>query len=185
MKMRNLRPSPGAVIGVVALVFALTGAAYAATKIQTNDIAKRAVTGGKIARDAVKSGKIRDGKIKARDLADGVIPSVPNQAYGRVNKNGTTVAPVNGSSGITGVSSGGAGVICYDLAFEPVSGTANAVTDSGNLPGSTVEVRVGAAPGCAAPYTDAQTLTTTAAQGEPTYQEGSPADEDVFVDFVR
>jgi hypothetical protein len=185
MRIRKLRPTPGAVIGVVALVLAMTGGAYAASKIQTNDIAKRAITGGKIARDAVKSGKIRDGKIKARDLADGVIPSVPQQAYGRVYKNGTTVAPGQGSAGITGVTSGGEGVICYDLAFEPVSGTANAITDSGNQPGSTVEVRVGNAPGCAGPYTDAQTLTTTATQGDPTYQEGSPADEDVFVDFIR
>ena len=185
MRIRNLRPTPGAVIGVLALVLATTGGAYAASKIQSNDIAKRAVTGGKIARDAVKSGKIRDGKIKAKDLADNVIPSVPQQAYGRVNKNGGTVAPGAGAVGITGVSSAGAGVICYDLAFEPVSGTASVVTDSGNQPGSIVEVRVGAASGCAAPYTDAQTLTTASEEVNPNYQEGSPADEDVFVDFVR
>ena len=93
MRISKLRPSPGVLIGTIALVFAFSGAAVAAqNKVQTNDIAKRAVTGPKIARDSVKSGKIVDGKVKERDLAPGVIPTVPEQAYGRVNKNGANVA---------------------------------------------------------------------------------------------
>ena len=108
--IRKLRPTPGALIGTIALVFAFTGAAVAASKINTEDIAKKAVTGSRIAKDAVKSGKIVDGKVKAKDLAPDVIPDVPDMAYGRVNKNGATVAPATGGAvGIAGTSSGGDG----------------------------------------------------------------------------
>ncbi len=125
MKIKRLRPTPGVLIGTIALVFAFTGGAVAAQTVNTNDIAKKAVTGSRIAKDAVKSGKIADGKIKAKDLASDVIPEVPAQAYGRVNKNGNTVAPETGAVGIAGTSSGGDGLICYDLATLPVSGTAS------------------------------------------------------------
>ncbi|HEX2129817.1 MAG TPA: hypothetical protein VHF58_11435 [Solirubrobacterales bacterium] len=176
MRIRKLRPSPGAVIGMVALVLALSGVAVAATKIQTNDIAKRAVTGSRIAKDAVKGGKILDGKVKAKDLEQGVIPDVPDQAFGRVNKDGANVAPVSGAVGITGTANGGPGVVCYDLAFTPVSGTATVVRE-GDDPGSTVELAITPAAGCAAPYNDASTTTRNSTSGDP-------ADEDLYVDFV-
>ncbi len=185
MRIRKLRPSPGVLIGTIALVFALTGAAVAANKIQTSDIAKKAVTGSRIAKDAVKSGKIADHKIKARDLQKGVIPTVPTLAYGRVDKTGSNVAPVAGAVGITGVASGGAGVICYDLAAPPVSGSATLATDT-NSAGATVSMLIGAGAGCSAPYIDAQTTTVSAPtlSGTNPYQEGSPANRDVYVTFV-
>lgn len=65
MKLTKLRPSPGTLIGTIALVFAFTGVAVAADKVTTDEIASKAVTGKKIDRDAVKSGKIADGSVKA------------------------------------------------------------------------------------------------------------------------
>ena len=174
MRIKGLRPSPGVLIGVIALVFALAGGAYAASKIQTNDIAKKAVTGPKIAKDAIKSGKIQNGKVKAVDLAPGVVPQF---AYGRVNKAGTSVTAATGAVGITGVASGGPGVICYDLAFAPVSGSATTARKAPAALGSTTELVVGASAGCTAPFTDAATVTKN-----PT--NGNPADEDVYVQFV-
>jgi hypothetical protein len=178
MSIRRLRPSPGVLIAAVALVFALAGGAYAATKIQTNDIAKKAVTGPKIASSAVKSGKIQNGSVKDQDLADGVIPTVPEMAYGRVNKSGANVAPVSGAVGITGVASGGQGEICYDLAFTPISGSATVARKAAAQPGSTAELVINPAAGCVAPYTDAATATKLSTTGNPT-------DEDVYVQFVR
>jgi hypothetical protein len=186
-RIKRLRPTPGALIGTIALVFALSGVAVAAKdKVQTNDIAKRAVTGSKIAPDAVKGGKIADGKIKAKHLAPGVIPDVPEQAYGRVNKDGANVAPATGAVGITGVAAGGAGVICYDLAFAPVSGTATVAEGGGpNRPGATAEVTVGAQDGCVAPYTDAATSTRALSGADPVVQPlDDAADRDVFVEFI-
>jgi hypothetical protein len=177
MSKRKLRPSPGALIGTIALVFAFTGAAVAADKINTNDIAKRAVTGSRIAKDAVKGGKIQDGKVKAKDLADGVIPEVPQMAYGRVDKAGATAAPVAGSVGILGVAAAGQGTVCYDLAFAPVSGNATVVRGPEAQPGSTVELAIPPAAGCVAPYTDAATTTKVSTTG-------NTADRDLFVQFI-
>jgi hypothetical protein len=188
MRISKLRPSPGVLIGTIALVFALSGAAVASNggKVQTADIAKRAVTGKKLASDSVKSGKIIDGKVKARDLAPGVIPSAPEQAYGLVNKSGANVAPAAGAVGINGVASGGVGVICYDLDFVPISGTATVGAGPPGQPGANVDMVVGPAAGCVAPFTDA--ATATRALRKPTPADNSPdapADRDVFVHFIR
>ncbi|MGH2953573.1 MAG: hypothetical protein ACRDK9_06065 [Solirubrobacterales bacterium] len=174
MRLRKLRPTPGVLIGVIALVFALTGAAIAAPKVTTNQIAKKAVTGPKIARDAVKSGKIVDGKIKERDLEEGIVPEL---AHGRVNKDGTTVNVAPGAVGITGASEGGDGIVCYDLAAAPTSGTATVVHEDVAEPGSTVELIVSPTAGCPAPFNDAQTVTKDST-------DGAPVDEDVYVQFV-
>jgi hypothetical protein len=174
MRIKGLRPSPGVLIGVIALVFALAGGAYAASKIQTNDIAKKAVTGPKIAKDAVKGGKILNGSVKPEDLAAGTVPKF---AYGRVNKAGTNVTAAAGAVGITGVSSGGPGVICYDLASVPVSGSATTAQKPIAQPGSTAELLIGAFTTCVAPFNDAATITKNSTTGNPN-------DEDVYVQFV-
>jgi hypothetical protein len=182
--LTRLRPTPGALIGTIALVFALSGAAVAANgKVQTNDIAKRAVTGSKIARDAVKSGKILDGKVKAKDLAEGV---VPEQAYGRINREGGTAALAAGAVGITGVAAGTPGVTCYDLASAPVSGSATiAEEDPAGRPGATVELQIGAQPGCVAPHTDAATETRAFTSADPVVQPlDEPANRDLYVQFI-
>jgi hypothetical protein len=175
VRLGNLRPTPGVLIAMIALVFAMSGAAVAADKVNTNEIAKRAVTGPKIARDAVKSGKIVDGKVKEKDLADGILPEL---AHGRVNKDGTTVNVAAGAVGITGASEGGDGIICYDLAAAPNSGSATVVAEDVAEPGSTVELTIGPAAGCSAPFNDAQTVTKNST-------DGTPVDEDLYVQFVR
>jgi hypothetical protein len=172
--LRRLRPTPGALIAMIALVFAMTGAAVAADKVTTNEIAKKAVTGPKIARDAVKSGKIVDGKVKAKDLEPGIVPEL---AHGRVNKDGATVAVADQAVGITGASDGGTGVICLDLASAATSGTATVVHEDVGEPGSTVELQVGPSAGCSAPFNDAQVVTKNST-------DGSAVDEDVYVQFV-
>ena len=186
-KLKRLRPTPGTLIGTIAVVFALSGVAVAqSSKIQTADIASGAVTGKKIASKSIKSGKIADGKIKAISLAPGVVPEVPKQAYGRVNKSGTTAAPVAGAVGITGAASGGTGVICLDLAATPVSGSATIVEGGGpNRPGASAELTIGQETGCSAPYTDAAVSTRALTNTEPPAQPlDEPADRDVFVTFI-
>jgi hypothetical protein len=186
MRIRKLRPSPGVLVGTIALVFAFTGGAIAAKdKVQTNDIAKKAVTGSRIAKDAIKSGKIQDGKVKAKDLAPDAIPTLPEQAYGRVNKSGASVTAAAGAVGITGVANGGPGVICYDLAFAPVAGTAT-VAGGGPARGATAELIAGAGAGCAAPFNDAATSTRALSSADPVVQPlDEPADRDVYVHFIR
>jgi hypothetical protein len=174
VRLRKLRPTPGALIAMIALVFAMSGAAIAADKVTTNEIAKKAVTGSKIARDAVKSGKILDGKVKEKDLADGVVPEL---AFGRVNKQGNNVTIAAGAVGITGAADGGTGIVCYDLASTPASGTATVVGGDVGEPGSTVELTISPSSGCPAPHNDAQTVTKNST-------DGAPVDASLFVQFV-
>jgi len=75
------------VVATIALFFALTGgAAYAAgkLKIQSGDIASRAVKAGKIAPRAVKSGKIALGAVGTDQLVDGAVtrPKIATGAVG-------------------------------------------------------------------------------------------------------
>jgi hypothetical protein len=71
-KLRQ-RPSPALVISMIALFVALGSGAYAASKIDTSDIQKEAVTGPKIAKKAIKAGKVKDGGLKGKNLEDGTI----------------------------------------------------------------------------------------------------------------
>ena len=176
MRIRKLRPSPGVLIGVIALVFAFTGAAVAANKVQTDDIAKQAVTGAGSRRTRSSPGRILDGSVKGKDLANDAPPQVPQMAYGRVNKSGNNAAPGTGAVDIVGVAPAGAGSVCYDLAFVPVSGSATVVRGAGGQPGATVELAIPPAAGCSEPYTDAATTTKTSTT--------NPDDRDLFVQFT-
>ncbi len=67
------RPSPALLVAIVALVAALGGGAYAASKIDSNDIEKQAVKAKNIARDAVKTKKIADGAVTGPKIGDGAV----------------------------------------------------------------------------------------------------------------
>jgi hypothetical protein len=64
------------IVSTLALFLALGGGvAFAASKIQTNDIFRRAVTSGKLALGAVHSNQIADGAVGAKQIADATIGS--------------------------------------------------------------------------------------------------------------
>jgi hypothetical protein len=58
------RPSPATIISLIALFVALGGTGYAAFRVNTEDIAPRAVTEEKIAPGAVTGGKVRESTLK-------------------------------------------------------------------------------------------------------------------------
>ncbi len=69
------RPSASMVVSFLALAVALSGTAWAATKITSSDIAKDAVTAKKIKNGAVKGNKIPDGALGSAKLKDGAVSS--------------------------------------------------------------------------------------------------------------
>lgn len=71
MRLTLKRPSAPMAVSITALVVALGGTSYAASQIQTEDIARNAVT----------SSKIKDGTIKRADLANS-LPSGPRGPRG-------------------------------------------------------------------------------------------------------
>ncbi|MQA75042.1 MAG: hypothetical protein GEU88_11985 [Solirubrobacterales bacterium] len=67
------RPSPALIVSCVALFVALSGSAYAVSKVQTQDIARQAVTSSKIDGKAVKGGKIAGGSVKGGKIQAGAV----------------------------------------------------------------------------------------------------------------
>lgn len=73
--MKRLIPSPAMAVALLALIVALSGSAYAVTKIGTKQIKSNAVTTAKIKNKAVTGAKIRNGSVSASKLAPGVVSS--------------------------------------------------------------------------------------------------------------
>jgi len=70
-RIRERRPSHGTVVAYLALFAALaTGGAYAADKIGSGDIAKKAVKSKHVAKNAIKSKHVKNNDLKIADLAD-------------------------------------------------------------------------------------------------------------------
>ena len=65
MRIKSGRPSPATLVAVIALVVALTGGAYAATKIGTQQLKRGAVTTKKLKKAAVTR-STRRGSIRRR-----------------------------------------------------------------------------------------------------------------------
>jgi hypothetical protein len=82
MKDKSRRPTPGFVIGLIALAVALSGTAWAATKIDTEDIKSKAITSKKLDTAAVTAKKIADGAVTTGKLADGAVtePKIADSA---------------------------------------------------------------------------------------------------------
>ena len=96
------------IVSTLALFLALSGgAAYAASKVSSGDLApgavhtsdvfKRAITSGKLAVGAVRSNQVVDGAIGSKQLADGAIGAkqIANAAIGSKQIGAAAVAPSN------------------------------------------------------------------------------------------
>lgn len=70
MSLKKLFPSPAMVVAVVALIAAIGGSAYAATKIDTEDIANNAVTARQVENGTLKGKDFKDGGLTGKDLRD-------------------------------------------------------------------------------------------------------------------
>lgn len=66
-------PRPAMIVAVVALIAALGGSAYAATKIGTDDIQNDAITARQVENDSLRGKDFREGGLKGTDIKDGKI----------------------------------------------------------------------------------------------------------------
>ncbi len=86
MSFKRMLPRPAMIVAVVALIAALGGSAYAATKIGTDDIQNNAITARQVENGTLKgkdfkeggltSSDVRDGKLKLEDLSDATVKSL-------------------------------------------------------------------------------------------------------------
>lgn len=72
-RFRMGRPSPAMVVAIVAVVAAITGTAYAATKIGTKQLKNNAVTTKKIKNGAVTGIKLAAGAVNTSSIVDGAV----------------------------------------------------------------------------------------------------------------
>lgn len=70
MEFQRLKPSPSMGVALLALAIALSGTAYAANKIGTNQIKANAVTTAKIKNNAVTTAKIKNNAVNSSKIAD-------------------------------------------------------------------------------------------------------------------
>lgn len=73
--MKKMLPSPSMVVALLALAVALSGSAYAVSKVGTSQIKNNAVTTPKIRNNAVTAPKIRNGAVTASKIATGALPT--------------------------------------------------------------------------------------------------------------
>ncbi len=98
MRRRLTLPSPAMVVACLALVVALGGTSYAATKLPRKSVGREQLRDGAVGSsnlrvNAVDSSKVRDGTLLAKDLRAGVIPKpVPGTSVVR-SLTGDPIAP--------------------------------------------------------------------------------------------
>ncbi len=73
MSFRKMLPRPAMVVAVIALMAAVGGSAYAATKIDTEDIANDAITARQVQNDSLKGKDFKQGGLKGSDIKDGSV----------------------------------------------------------------------------------------------------------------
>jgi len=101
------RASPALVVAIVALVAVLGGGAYAASRIDTDDIAGQAVTNQKIAKKTIKNSRVAPNALKGSAIDESSLGAVPDaeNVEGRIPfavrlGNGETV-PIAGNGAVT------------------------------------------------------------------------------------
>lgn len=96
------RPQPGTVLGLIALMIALGGTAYAA------GLAKNSVGTPQLKNNAVIGSKVKNGSLKAADFGAGQIPQGPQGATGPQGLQGSSGATgATGPGGATGATGPG------------------------------------------------------------------------------
>jgi hypothetical protein len=96
---------PATILATIALLVALSGAGYAATKIGTGQLKNNAVTTAKIKNNAITTGKIRAGAVQGGDLATNAVSAralAPNSVTGRDLAAGSVGATALATGAVSG-----------------------------------------------------------------------------------
>ena len=138
------------VASALALVFALSGTAYAGALITGRDIRDGSVTGKDVKNGTLTGTDVRDGSLSKADLASGIVPVPP----GATLPPGTTLrgvfAPYNSSSSPTGPTTAGESVsFAYPLPSGPrVHVMPSTAAPTADCPGSVAQPEAAAGQLC-------------------------------------
>jgi hypothetical protein len=143
MKHKLKMPSAGNAIGFAALVLAITGVAYAGSKVGPNQIKPGAVRTKALADASVTAPKLANGSVITPKFGpEAVAPQAVEAGYADMPNYHAQVSAtgvVNGTRSrnitSTDVSKGGTGVYCFSgLPFTPSGGQATADANSAGTP---------------------------------------------------
>lgn len=127
------------VVSTLALFLAISGGvAFAASKIQTKDIAKRAVTSGKLALGAVRSNQIANGAVSADQIGAGAITAkkIAAEAVGGTQIADGAVSAKQIADGTIGAKQIGASAVAPANLQFPVFYAASPLGGSAAVPGN-------------------------------------------------
>jgi hypothetical protein len=117
--LRKFTPSPALLIAVIALVMAIAGTGYAATKLParsvgTTQLKNKSVTTPKLKNDTVSSAKLKQGSVSSREIAGGSVTAAhvaPDSLTGsQINESSLGTVPSAGSAPVQGLSYVGSAV---------------------------------------------------------------------------
>jgi len=123
--LRRLRPSPAMVVACTALMFAMTGAGYAAGMLGPNTVGTK-----ELKANGVVSSKVKNGSLMRADFKRGQIPAGPQGPQGAQGAQGP-----QGTQGIQGVQ-GPAGP---GAQWATVSGSGTILRQSGGITAAKVQ----------------------------------------------
>ena len=118
--MSRLKPSPATLIALTALVVALAGSAYAAIKIDTQDIRRGAVTAKKLATNSVTNRAIAADAVTGDKVNEGTLGQVPSAAKATAADRATNADQATNAENATTVG----GMRAQKFAVKQLSSTA-------------------------------------------------------------
>src|SRR5262245_62164498 len=126
--LRRLRPSPAMVVACIALLFAMTGAGYAAIKLPKNSVGAK-----QLKANAVTSPKVNNNAITGADVKEGTLAKVPAAAAADTAATAGTANSANTANTAANANTvGGNTVRKFGIAVAPAGPTAT-VLDLGGL----------------------------------------------------
>jgi hypothetical protein len=126
MPRMSWRPTPSMAVALLALVIAMSGAAYAALKAPKNSVVSKSIRNGQVKRPdlgagAVNGAKIADGSVAGKDIQDGSV-GAGDLAPGAVAAEGPRAVAANPLTLSDPCDSGQTAVFCGYFNGEPDDG---------------------------------------------------------------
>ena len=130
MQASTRRPSPALVVAIVALVVALSGGAWAASRtnkalpknsVGTAQLKSKAVTTGKVAPNAINGSKVANGSLTGQDINLSKLGTVPSASEAERAGHASALVDSEGKLHTAGCPAGTvlARGICFDVNLEP------------------------------------------------------------------
>jgi hypothetical protein len=133
-KLKRLRPSPAMIVALVALVAALGGTAYAASRINGNSIVKHSIGGGKLKKKTLTGYQINVNKLGEVPLAKRTTHTFWAVVHNPAGPNNATLTRASDAGAITATEANGAVDVIFPIAVSDCANVAGRNNDGTSPP---------------------------------------------------